>query len=491
MTALPSFFRRVPLYLAVAAMGAILTWGFLSRHQAPLQPWHREAPQREWRAAELGADTTLAAYVAREDEILREVSERVEQRLDPSQQVLINRYFAGSPMNPANFKGANWNRTYESTPADIRGGALLVHGMSDSPYSMRALARICAQEGFYALALRMPGHGTVPAGLEQAHWHDWAAAVRFGVRHVRRTIGEDRPIVLFGYSNGGALVMNYAVEATETEGLPRPSRLVLVSPMIGVTPLAALSRVLPLLSGIPYFDRSAWTSVMPEYNPFKYNSFPANGGLQSHLVTRELDRGLARVSKNGRLGELPPILTFQSVVDATVLTDAVVSRLYDRLDANGSELVMFDLARRDVLQPVLNPEALSLFKSLFRDEPRGYRLSVVTSASPEGFEAVEKNVAPGQRDITTRGIGLSWPRGVYSLSHVALPFPLDDPLYGLEPDTTEDYGIRLGQVQLRGERGVLGVADADLMRLGSNPFFPYVEERVREWLVAALDRPLQ
>jgi len=480
--------RRLLTYLAVAVVAAILTWAFLSRNRPSLRPWHREAPAREWRAAELGPGTTLAAYMAREDEILEEVRQRVEQRLDPSQRVAANRYFAGSPMNPANFKRPNWNKTYELTPAEIRGGALLVHGMSDSPYSMRALARICEQEGFYALALRMPGHGTVPAGLAKADWHDWAAAVRLGVRHVRRTIGEGKPIVLVGYSNGGALVLHYAIEAVESRELPRPDGLILVSPMIGVTKFAALTRVLPLLSGIPYFDRSAWTDVVVEYNPFKYNSFPTNGGLQSHLVTQALDRGLTRLSAAGRLGDLPPVLTFQSSVDATVLTDAVVTRLYDRLGANGSELVMFDLDRRDILRPVLRPEALNLFKTLFRDEPRPYRLSVVTNVSTGTLEVVEKDIAAGRREIMTRDLGLSWPKEVYSLSHVALPFRVDDPVFGLEPDLHEDYGIRIGRIQLRGERGVLSIADSDLMRLGSNPFFPYLEERTRRWLAAARDR---
>jgi alpha-beta hydrolase superfamily lysophospholipase len=488
MTRLLRLFRRLLAFLAIAVVATVLTWAFLSRNQAPLQPWHREAPAREWRADDIGPETTLADYMAREDEILREVQQRVEQRLDASQQVLANRYFAGSPMNPANFKGANWNRTFEFTPAEIRGGALLVHGMSDSPYSMRALARLCEQEGFYALALRMPGHGTVPAGLERADWRDWTAAVRLGVRHVRRAVGDGKPIVLVGYSNGGALALNYAIEAIETNGLPRPDRLVLLSPMIGVTPFAALSRVLPLLSGIPYFDRSAWTSVAVEYNPFKYNSFPANGGLQSHLVTQALGRGLARLSTAGRLRELPPVLTFQSSVDATVLTDAVVTRLYDQLDANGSELVMFDLDRREVRQAIVRPEALSLFKNLFHGQPRPYRLSVVTNATPDGFEVAEKNIAPGQREIVTRDLGQSWPAGVYSLSHVALPFRTDDPLYGLEPNRQEDYGIRLGLIQLRGERGVLTVSADDVMRLGSNPFFPYLEERTRQWLAAAAER---
>ncbi len=36
-----------------------------------------------------------------------------------------------------------------------------------------------------------------------------------GARHVRDQIGADRPLVLVGYSNGGALVTKYALDALE------------------------------------------------------------------------------------------------------------------------------------------------------------------------------------------------------------------------------------------------------------------------------------
>ena len=51
--------------------------------------------------------------------------------------------------------------------------------------------------------------------------------------------------------------------------------------MIGVTPFARLSSVISALSPIPYFDRAAWLDVLPEYNPFKFNSFPANAARQT------------------------------------------------------------------------------------------------------------------------------------------------------------------------------------------------------------------
>jgi alpha-beta hydrolase superfamily lysophospholipase len=68
-------------------------------------------------------------------------------------------------------------------------------------------------QGYYALALRMPGHGTVPGALTEATAEDWMAAVRLGARHVRRTIGADQPMVLVGYSNGGGLGVRCALEA--------------------------------------------------------------------------------------------------------------------------------------------------------------------------------------------------------------------------------------------------------------------------------------
>ena len=56
----------------------------------------------------------------------------------------------------------------------------------------------------------------------------------------------------------------------------------------------------------------------------------------------------------------------------------------------------------------------------------------------------------------------------------------DDPLFGIAPDLETDYGLRLGLIAPRGERGVLTVPIDQFMRLNCNPFFPYQEARIRE-----------
>jgi hypothetical protein len=69
--------------------------------------------------------------------------------------------------------------------------------------------------------------------------------------------------------------------------------------MIGVPPFAWISRVISLLGPIPYFEKAWWLDVMPEYNPFKYNSFPANAALQSWRT--DVQAQILRLGEAGRL----------------------------------------------------------------------------------------------------------------------------------------------------------------------------------------------
>jgi hypothetical protein len=109
-------------------------------------------------------------------------------------------------------------------------------------------------------------------------------------------------------------------------------------------------------------------------------------------------------------------------------------------------------------------------------------LTIVTNANPGTRAAVQRSVEAGSRDIREEPIGLEYPPGVFSLSHIAVPFPTSDPLYGLNPDEAEFYGIRLGTLALHGERNALRVSLEQLARIGSNPFYPYLEQRALAWL---------
>ena len=471
---------RAALVVVLAFLTLIVGGACDARFRVPeLKPWHRVSLD-DLDASDLDDDFTLGEYLSSEDKLFGDVRQ-FESTLDAAERTPVNRYHAGSRSHPSR-AGRDWNRTFESKPDIIRGGALLIHGLTDSPYSMRAVADVLRERGVYSLALRMPGHGTVPSGLVGATWQDWLAAVRVGVRHVKATIPEGAPLILVGYSNGGALVLKYTLDALGRDDAIRPEKLILLSPMIGVTPAARLAWWISRLGAVPYFEKANWLDVIPEYNPFKYNSFPANAGFQTSSITRAVQADLNRAASDGRLAKLPPILTFQSIVDATVSTPAVVNLLYDRLPQNGSELVLFDINHLSGIDVFVQPGDRSLVERLFDRQPRAYRRALVTNRSVETRDVDAQTIEPANTGSARRALGLMWPPQVFSLTHVAIPFPADDPLYGIEGPASTEGLLPIGRLSPRGERAVLTVGTDTLMRLSSNPFFPYVAERIREWV---------
>jgi hypothetical protein len=252
--------------------------------------------------------------------------------------------------------------------------------------------------------------------------------------------------------------------------------------MIGVTRAAVLARTISRLGPIPFFAKAKWTDVVPEYNPFKYNSFTANAAFQTHRLTTVIRAQVLKAAQDGRIGRLPPILAFQSIVDGTVSTAAVVHDLFDHLADNGSELVLFDINRVSGLEPFIRPADTALRSRLIAREPRPYRRTLVTNVAPDTLDVAARSAGPGSLEVTAAPLGLAWPREVFSLSHVALPFPADDSLYGFDvaPDATGP--MQLGRLSPRGERAVLTVPVDTLMRIASNPFFPYLAARVQAWV---------
>ena len=472
--------KAFKLILLVASLlfSLLLAWALQSRSMPALQIWHTTSLKSEFHSADATVGYGLADYLEQEDSLFAELEAKIVLQIEPILQLRYERYKRGGVQNPA-WPSRNWNRTYEMVPEQIRGGALLLHGLSDSPYSLRRLAEILYQRGFYVLALRLPGHGTIPAALTEVRWEDWRAASRIGAEHVRKRIGSVPPFFVAGFSNGGALAVTYALDAMVNEQLPEPEQLLLFSPEIGISPFASIANSQKLLSFLPYFAKFKWLSIQPEYDPFKYNSFPKNAAQEAWELTDFLDKRVTAAHSAGLLKTFPGVLTFLSWQDSTVHTSATIHRLYSYLDNDDSELVIFDVNRFDSLVPFIPAANASPLLKLKADANLPYRLTVITNVSGESEEMAEKTKAPHTDVIESRALGLMWPQGVYSLSHVAIPFPPDDPVYGAGRVAGSDYqGLPLGALSPRGETRLLIAPVGQLMRLRHNPFFSYTEARV-------------
>ncbi|WP_226620481.1 alpha/beta hydrolase [Klebsiella quasipneumoniae] len=399
--------------IAVLALLVVFLAGriYESQRGPALHRWHT------WRGNEMAAkeidQATFAQYLAREKTIFADLQREVTDALPEEDKTPVNRFYRHSRVWPGQFT-QDWNRSFILLPqGKPRGSVVLLHGLTDSPYSVRYLAQLWRQRGYVAVAPRLPGHGTAPGALTAVDWETWLAATRLAVREATRLAGADVPLHLVGYSNGGALALKYALDSLEDSHLP----------------------------------------------------------LQQQII---------RASRQGALKALPPVLTFQSVMDSTVSTRAVVESLYRYLPDNGSELVVFDINQAADLRVLFRPALYAAVNTLLPPAPRAYTTTVVTNATAHTLQTIARTTLAQEREEHRYPLHLAWPADMYSLSHVAVPFPLSDSLYGREPDEKNRYGISLGTISLRGETGTLSVGLETLMRVTSNPFFPWMLARVDE-----------
>lgn len=478
---LPSLFRRVIMAISYSTIGAlvvlIIVFVVYLNNQADLRVWHLAKLDQEF-TVDSGVNN-FKDYLALEERLFRQLDTLVYAKIPADQQNDINRYNRGSLSDPKRWS-PNWNHSFVLPSESPSASVLLLHGMSDSPYSLRHIGERLNDAGAYVLGLRLPGHGTAPSGLTDISWQDMAAAVDLAMRHLAQQNG-NQPIYIIGYSNGAALAVHYTLETLQDKTLPLVERVVVLSPEIGVTPAAGLAVWQARLGHLLGLEKLAWNAILPEYDPYKFNSFAVNAGDVAYQLTNAIQEKLTTLSDEGKLEDLPPILAFSSVVDATVSTPALVRGLFERLPSGGHELVLFDINHRANIRPLMKWDPTKIVQALQADPNQTFTLSVVTNKNEQNQAVNVHTRHPGEDRPTVSKLELQWPKDLFSLAHVALPFPENDPLYGGRPEG-KNPGLRLGSIALRGERGVLWVSGADMMRLRWNPFYPYVETRVFNFL---------
>ncbi len=472
--------RRIAILAVLALVAGAFALLMPGGSGPPMEPWHTEDLTAEFAIGRTDEVRTFEDYRRLEDKLFAELDAKVYQPTGTGPEYALVRYSTGSAADPQR-RAPNWNRSFELPADGAVGGVLLLHGLTDSPYSLRALGEAFNKHGYWVLGLRLPGHGTAPSALKSVGWKDMAAAVRLAMGHLASKLGR-KPINIVGYSTGAPLALDFALDALEGRASPAPASLVLISPAIGVHATAALASWKARLAVLPGLGSFAWLQIQPEFDPYKYNSFATNAGAQVHSLTRSVTRRIAARAKSDPAQVLPPTLVLKSAVDATVSTDAVSNRLLALLAPDRHELVLFDINRFAVKSRLLIADPGPLTDRLIADETLPFAMTLVTNESPESTAVIARHKPHFSAEATrSEPLNLAWPAGVISLSHVALPIPPDDPLYGQRPPGNEDV-LFLGQMAIQGERGLLQFPSDWLMRLRHNPFYTYLEMRALAWV---------
>jgi hypothetical protein len=181
--------RYIAWGLVLAVAGSAIALYILGRSGPDLMPWHTVKLTAEFTAEMADEVRSFSDYLQLEDRLFAQLEDKVYTRTGTGPEYELVRYSSGSAADPQ-LRSPNWNRSFEFSVDTPRGGVLLLHGMSDSPYSLRALGETLNGNDYWVIGLRMPGHGTAPSGLTSVKWQDMAAVVKLGMEHLASKVGQ-------------------------------------------------------------------------------------------------------------------------------------------------------------------------------------------------------------------------------------------------------------------------------------------------------------
>jgi len=182
-----------------------------------------------------------------------------------------------------------------------RVGALLLHGFTGSPQSMRPWAEHLAAAGLAVRLPRLPGHGTSWREMQRTRWTDWYAEAE---RTFDELAGCCDAVFVMGLSMGGTLTLRLAEEkgdavrgiVTVNASLASQNRQLLLVPV--------LARLVPSFPGIASDIRK------PGVTEIAYDRVPLQAVASLRHLWRVTRADLGRITC--------PVLAYRSRVDHVV-----------------------------------------------------------------------------------------------------------------------------------------------------------------------------
>ena len=216
----------------------------------------------------------FAAYVTRTKQ--RIAAAVADLDAPPSEAVIEQRLPFELAPNPARATVAGDGR--------FAKGALLLHGLLDTPFIMRDIGNRFAEQGYLVRAVLLPGHGTRPGDLSAADHREWIDAVAYGIDGMADKLAGE--LTLVGYSLGATLAVHQALHRPAPHGIAIKA-LVLLSPAIrGTGRVAWLG---PWLRPLGYLsDKLAWPVIRPDDDTMKYESIPLNAIIEFNSLVAQI-----------------------------------------------------------------------------------------------------------------------------------------------------------------------------------------------------------
>ena len=335
-------------------------------------------------------------------------------------------------------------RRWTPEAADCEGqvgkrGIVLVHGLFDTPFIMRDLARHFAARCLTVYEVLLTGHGTRPGDLLSVTRAAWTREVAQVVDAAAREVPE---LYVAGFSLGGALSIQIA------SGHERLRAALVFAPALKPTNALAYGSIVFDSLGARYFK------VFEEFDYAKYESLSHNAGAETYRLGREvkeiLDRGLGK-----------PLFVAVSLEDDTIDARYTVETAGQAPLEPGSRVLVF----------AAEPDDAAPLCRRYRERQSAGSCRVVPSADlSKGIESLSHIglvVAPGNDHYGAAG---DYRNCLYSTSRKRLCLVSE-----ITEETCKTRLICYGEA-------IRATRDPVIRRITFNPFFPELTGAIDDFL---------
>jgi carboxylesterase len=171
-----------------------------------------------------------------------------------------------------------------------RHGALVLHGFTGCPQSMRGLADAFTRAGFATELPRLPGHGTTVEDMATTTWRDWSATADAAYLDLAHRCER---VVVAGLSMGGALTAWLASKHPEIAGIIVINGA--VAPMGDAAEVRAPIEAL-LAAGTTYIPAVGNDIADPDARELAYDRTPVAPLLSLFDAVEALQPGLVNIT---------------------------------------------------------------------------------------------------------------------------------------------------------------------------------------------------
>lgn len=230
------------------------------------------------------------------------------------------------------------------TDKKVKHGVLLIHGLFDSPFSLRDVGTHLQTQGILVRSILLPGHGITPGCMLSASHQDWIQSVNYGVASLAQ---EAEQVYLLGFSMGAALALHHVLHHANIAGL------ILLAPCLDL--LQSINMLIHIHRGLSFLKNHVdWLLIDEETDYIRYQS------VSLHTI-RELDMLLQSLKSLPQTHAAVPTFIACSAQDEIISPDMAI-KYFEHLSGLEHRFILYtakemaEIDKRIIIRSSLHPE---------------------------------------------------------------------------------------------------------------------------------------